>query len=103
MHKPIIVTIEHHSAKDDVKRRLRENFGGIRAQIAPYVSSVDEQWTNNGVQVRIVALAQTVTSTIEVDERNVRIEVALPGLLGVFGRFIATRIQNESKLLLDKK
>jgi hypothetical protein len=38
-----------------------------------------------------------------VDEQSVRIEVALPGLLGVFGRFIATRIQNQGKLLLEKK
>ena len=52
MTKPIVVSIEHHSTKDEVKRKLRDSFWEIRAQIAPYVSSVDEQWTEDGVDVR---------------------------------------------------
>ena len=79
MYQPIVVTIEHHSTKDEVKRKLRDSFGDIRAQITPFVSSVDEQWTDDGVDVRVITLAQTITSRIEVDDTTVRITVTLPG------------------------
>jgi hypothetical protein len=79
MHKPIVITVEHHATKQEVLRKLKSSFGDIRAQIAPYVSSVIEDWTDRGVEVRVVVLAQSISSSIEVDERLVRIEVRLPG------------------------
>jgi hypothetical protein len=103
MAPPTIVTIEHHSTKEEVKRKLRERFGEIRAQVAPYVSAFEEEWSADGVSVRVVALAQPITSRIDVDDRLVRIEVGLPGLLGVFSRLIADRVQKQgAQLLLGK-
>jgi hypothetical protein len=74
MRKQIVITVEHHATKQEVLRKLKSNFGDIRTQIAPYVSSVAEDWTDSGVEVRVVALAHPVTSLIEVDDRLVRIE-----------------------------
>jgi len=84
-----------------VLRKLRSRFPEIRTQIAPFVSSVAEEWTESGVTVRVVALAQPVTNYIEVDDRVVRIEVRLPGLLGIFGGLIARRVRNGATLFLE--
>ncbi len=46
MRKPIIITVEHHATKHEVVRKLKSSFGDIRAQIAPYVSSITEDWTD---------------------------------------------------------
>jgi hypothetical protein len=103
MAPPTVVTIEHHATRDEVMAKLRARFGEIRGQVAPYVSSFEEEWTEDGVSVRVVALAQPISSRISVDDRIVRIEVALPGLLGVFSRLVADRLQRQgTKLLLDK-
>jgi hypothetical protein len=102
MHKPVVVTIEHCSTKEEVLRKLKSRFGDIRAQVAPYVSSVKEEWTEGGVEVRVVALAQPITSRIEVDDQVVRIEVRLPELLGVFGGLIVSRIRRGATLLLER-
>jgi hypothetical protein len=51
-------------------------------------------WSESGVEVRVVALAHPVESHIEVGEQVVRIEVRLPGLLGVFGGLIAGLYSN---------
>jgi putative polyhydroxyalkanoic acid system protein len=101
MHKPIVITVEHHATKQEVLRKLKSRFSDIRAQIAPYVSSVTEDWTDSGVEVRVVALAHAITSSIEVDERLIRIEVRLPGLLGIFGGLIASRVKRGATMLLD--
>jgi Putative polyhydroxyalkanoic acid system protein (PHA_gran_rgn) len=101
MQKPIVITIEHHASKQEVLRKLKSSFEDIRAQIAPYVSSVRDDWTDSGVEVRVVALAQPITSSIEVDERHVRIEVRLPGLLGMFGGLIASRVKRGATLLIE--
>ena len=53
MHKPIVITVEHHATKQEVLRKLKSRFDEIRAQIAPYVSSVTEDWTDRGVEVRV--------------------------------------------------
>ena len=101
MHKPIVITVEHHATKQEVLRKLKSSFGDIHAQIAPYVSSITEDWTDSGVEVRVVALAQPITSSIEVDERSVRIEVRLPGLLGIFGGLLASRVKRGATLLIE--
>ena len=101
MHKPIVITVEHHGTRQETLRKLKSSFGDIRAQIAPYVSSVSEDWTDSGVEVRVVALAQPITSSIEVDERIVRIEVRLPGLLSMFGGLIANRVKRGATLLIE--
>jgi hypothetical protein len=101
MHNPIVITVEHHATKQEVLRKLKRSIGDIRTQIAPYVSSVTDDWTDSGVEERVVALAHPITSSIEVDERLVRIEVRLPGLLGIFGGLIASRVKRGATLLLD--
>lgn len=102
MSRPIAVAIEHHSSKEEMMRKLRDNFGQVRSQIAPYVSSVGEQWRENGVELRVSALAQTVTGTIAVDDRYVHIEVLLPGLLGFLSPYIADRLREGGTALLRK-
>ena len=101
MQKPLVITVEHHATKREVLRKLKNGFGDICAQIAPYVSSVAEDWTDSGVEVRVVALAHPITSSIQVDERLVRIEVRLPGLLGIFGGLIASRVKRGATLLIE--
>ena len=101
MHKPIVVTVEHHSSKQEVMGRLKSRFAEIRTQIAPFVSSVTEEWTESGLTVRVVALAQPITNYIEVQDRVVRIEVRLPGLLGIFGGLIASRVRSGATQFLE--
>lgn len=101
MQRPVVVIVEHHSTRDEVLRKLRQSFGDIRAEIAPYVSSVSEDWTESGVSVRLVALAQPIAGAIEVEDRVVRIEVTLPALLGLFAEVIASRVRRGATLLLE--
>lgn len=103
MSKPVVVTIEHRSTKAAVKTRLEQSLGQIRGQLAPFVNVVDEQWHGDEMQFRLAGLGQTIAGSIAIDERLVRVEVLLPGLLGAFGRAVAQRIEQQGTLLLEKK
>jgi hypothetical protein len=103
MSKPIVVIINHQSTKVEVKGKLRNGMGQIRSQLAPFVSSIEERWKGDVLEFRMAAGGQAVTGSIDVDETHVRVEVILPGLLGVLGQIIASRIRQQGMLLLEKK
>jgi Putative polyhydroxyalkanoic acid system protein (PHA_gran_rgn) len=100
MEKPLVVTIEHHSTRAEVLRTLKRRFGDIHAEIAPYVSSVSEEWTDSGLTAEVTALGHSIHSQIDVDDQVVRIEVRLPGLLGIFSGLIETALQRQGPKLL---
>jgi hypothetical protein len=103
MVKPVVVTIEHGSSKDAVKAKLDASLGEIRSRLGPLAGSIEQQWVGDALTFRLAALGQPITGRIDVDDRLVRIEVLLPGLLGYLGDRIAGRVQREGAALLDSK
>lgn len=103
MVKPVVVTIEHGSNKDAVKAKLDASLGDIRARLGSLVGSLEQQWAGDALTFRLAALGQVVTGRIDIDDRVVRVEVLLPGLLGYLGDRIAGRVQREGRALLDSK
>lgn len=103
MAKPVVVTIEHGSSKEAVKQKLGASMAEIRGRLGPFVGAIEQEWAGDALCFRLAALGQPVTGRIDVDERVVRVEVVLPGLLGYLGDKIAGRVEREGALLLDKK
>lgn len=102
MADPLTVTIEHHSTKDAVTARLKSSMGQIRAQLAPYVTALDEEWGEDRVEFRLIAIGQTVTGVIEIDDTVVRAIVRLPGVLAFLGGKIAPLVRQHGIKLLTK-
>jgi len=75
----------------------------IRGRLGPFVGAIEQEWVGDALQFRLTALGQPVTGRIDVDDRVVRVEMVLPGLLGYLGDRIAGRVQREGALLLDNK
>ena len=100
MEKPLVVTIEHHSTKAEVLAKLKARFGDIRAQVAPYASSLHAEWTGSGVTAQLLVLGQPIASRIDVDDALVRLEVRLPGLLAVLSGLIEGAVRREAPKLL---
>jgi hypothetical protein len=99
--EPITVTISHKLGRDGAKRRIDDSLAQIRAEVAPYVKTLDYTWQDYSLDFRVVALMQTITGRIEVYEDFVRIELELPRLLHVIARTIQGQIQNRAAALLE--
>jgi hypothetical protein len=99
--EPITVTISHRLGRDGAKRRIDEGLTSIRAEVAPYVKTLEFSWHEYSLDFRVVAMMQTITGRIEVYEDFVRIELELPRLLHLLAKTIAGRIESRAAALLE--
>jgi hypothetical protein len=99
--EPITVTISHRLGREGAKRRIDEGLTSIRAEVAPYVKTLDYTWEDYRLDFRVVAMMQTITGRIEVYEDFVKVELALPRLLHLLAKTIAGRIENRAATLLE--
>jgi hypothetical protein len=103
MARPVTITIPHQLGKEEARSRIANGFGQLEAQMAAAsVSNVRQAWSGDTLNFSAQALGQSFIGAINVGEQDVRIEVALPGLLGVFAGKIAGKLKQQGTLLLEK-
>ncbi|NNM70912.1 polyhydroxyalkanoic acid system family protein [Enterovirga aerilata] len=103
MSKPLIVEIPHQLGREEARRRLETGIGQLKTKFGQHVSSVDESWTGDHLDVTIRALGQGITAGLDVEADHVRLEVQLPWMLAMLAEKAKGFIRKEGKLLLEKK
>jgi hypothetical protein len=103
MSKPLVATVSHELGRRKAKDRIEASLDEIRSYLSAFATSVEEQWTEDRLDFRLIALGQAISGRIDVFEESVRIEVILPGMLGFLGAKISRRIREHGlKLLVSK-
>lgn len=100
--RPLVVTISHELGKQRARERIQRSLGQIRAQLAPFVTSIEDDWTGDHLNFRVVALGQIVAGRIGVFDEFVRVEVVLPGLLEAMAENISGRVSQQGRSMLEK-
>jgi putative polyhydroxyalkanoate system protein len=104
MGRPVTISIPHKLGKAEARSRIDNGFGQLKAQMAAAsVSNIRQAWSGDRLNFNAQALGQTFNGRIDVGEQDVRIEVDLPGLLGMFAGRIAGKLKQQGTLLLEKK
>jgi hypothetical protein len=103
MRKPLVVDIPHQYTRQEAKSRIQNGIGQIRSQVAGFATSIEDSWTDDQMDFRVVAVGQTVTGRIEVLDQSVRVEVNLPWVLSMVAEKLRGRIERQASLLLEKK
>jgi hypothetical protein len=103
MSKPLVVSIPHRLGQDEALRRIKTGLRDVEQKFGQFFRIDEQTWTDNRLQFRVNALAQTVSGTIDVREEEVRLEVVLPWLLAKLAEAIQPLIRKEGTLLLEKK
>lgn len=104
MSRPVTISIPHNLGKAEARARIDKGFDQMKAQMAAAsVSNVRQVWAGDRLNFNAQALGQTFNGAIDVGEQDVKIEVALPGLLGMFAGKIAGTLKQQGTLLLEKK
>ncbi|NBB16223.1 polyhydroxyalkanoic acid system protein [Caulobacter sp. SLTY] len=102
MSQPLTINIPHQLGKDEARRRLETGFVKIEQQFAKQ-AQVDKTWDGDRMAFRAVAMGQTITGTLDVLEEAIRLEIVLPGFLGMLASKIRGKVEKESQLLLENK
>ncbi|MBX3483516.1 polyhydroxyalkanoic acid system family protein [Phenylobacterium sp.] len=100
MSKPVVVSIPHELGRAEARRRIEEGVGRLTSQIGA-VGDLEQGWQGDTLHFSLRAIGQTVTGTIGVAEREVRLEVDLPGVFAMIAGKVKGRLRDEGRLLLS--
>jgi Putative polyhydroxyalkanoic acid system protein (PHA_gran_rgn) len=103
MTKPVIVDLPHTLGAEEAKRRISGGIGRIGDHIPGGASNVETRWEGDRMHLKVAAMGQTVACQIDVQEKIVRLEVLLPGILGMFSDRIAGFLRKRGGDLLEDK
>lgn len=99
MSKPIVVSIPHELGRAEARRRIDEGVGQLTRQIGA-VGELTRAWQGDTLSFSLQAIGQTVTGTMAVGEREVRLEIELPGIFAMVAGKVKSRLRDEGQLLL---
>jgi len=102
MSKPLVVSIPHRLGKEEAVRRLKSGLDRTLQHFASLLRVDEEIWSDNRLTIRITALHQSVSGTVDIEEDHALIEIALPWLLAQLATRIQDTIVKRGTLLLDK-
>src|SRR5436190_17907238 len=99
MSKPIVVNIPHDLGRAEARRRIDEGVTRLTGQIGA-VGEVRRSWKGDTLAFSLQAIGQTVSGTIAVEDREVRLEVDLPGIFAMVAGKLKGRLREEGQVLL---
>ena len=99
MSKPVVVSIPHELGRAEARRRIDEGVGRLTSQIGG-VGELTRAWEGDILRFSLAAIGQTVSGTIDVRDREVRLEILLPGIFAMVAGKLKGRLRNEAQLLL---
>lgn len=100
MSKPVVVDIPHELGRAEARRRIQEGLGSLTGQIS-VVGELTHSWQGDVMSFSLLAIGQTVSGTIGIEERNVRLEVLLPGIFAMVADRVKGRLRKEGQILLE--
>jgi putative polyhydroxyalkanoate system protein len=100
MANPITVDLPHSLGTTEAKRRIQNGIGGLTDHL-PSGAQIERNWAGDRLDLKVTALGQEVNASIEVQEKFVRVQVALPALLSLFGRQVEGLLRRHGGELLE--
>jgi hypothetical protein len=102
MSRPVVVDLPHRLGAEEAKRRMREGIGRLPDHI-PGGGQVESRWEGDRMHLRVGAMGQEVSGHIDVFEKKVTVELALPAILGLFADKISGVLRQRGGELLEDR
>ena len=103
----LTASIPHQLGRAEAKRRIQGEIGNLRTHQVALVTHVEEKWTGDKLDFSLVAIGQTISGHLLVEDKMIHIDVALPWLLYMLAAPIRQKIEQRGQHLLggpaDKK
>lgn len=102
MAEPVVVDLPHSLGVEEAKRRMKNGIGKLPDHI-PGGGQVESSWSGDRMNLRVAAMGQEVSGHIDVFEKKVTLELALPAFLALFADKIAGVVRKRGTELLEDK
>ncbi len=103
MTAPLIVSIPHRLGRAEATRRVKSGLDTVRSKLTQVMTIEEETWTDSELQLRVRALGQPASGTIDIAEDHARLEVMLPWPLAQIAEKVQRAIQSQGTAMLEKK
>jgi hypothetical protein len=100
MSKPLTINIPHQLGAAEAKRRLEGGMASLGQQVPGGLSEFRQDWNGDQLSFAATAMGQTISGLAHVLENEVRLEINLPGLLGMIAGKLKGKIEDQGRLLL---
>lgn len=103
MNRAITVAIPHQLSRAEAKNRIEHGFGDFSRHLGGGAGVLSKSWDGDRLSFVLQAMGQEISGALEVADDTVRVEVLLPGFLGMIAGKIKGTLQKEGQLLLGPK
>jgi putative polyhydroxyalkanoate system protein len=97
----LTVSIPHKLPRAEARRRIQEQVAQLQAHPGGTLSRLEHRWTGDTLDFTAVALGQTVTGQVFVEDQAVRLEVVLPWMLAMLANLAKPKIEQKGRELLE--
>ncbi|MDP1631458.1 MAG: polyhydroxyalkanoic acid system family protein [Caulobacter sp.] len=100
MTKPLTLVIPHQLGVAGARARIESGFADLAGKLPGGMATVDQTWDGDRMRFSAQIAGQTITGTLDVLVDMVRMEIVLPGVLGLLAGKIGGKLKDEGQLLL---
>ena len=100
MAKPLTVSIPHQLGVAEARRRLEAGFAEMTNKLPGGAAKIDQRWDGDRLHFGVQLAGQDITGVLDVLSDAVRMEIVLPGILGMLAGKIGGRLKDEGQKLL---
>ena len=103
MAEELTINVPHRLTRLTARERIEGGFHKVQEQIAGKGVSVEQVWQGDHMDFTATVMGQAVKGSLDVDDEQVHIRVALPWLLAKLAGPLQEKLASGTKLLLEKK
>ena len=103
MAQPVTLTIPHQLGRAEARKRIDEGMAQFLQQVGGAAQNFHQAWTADRLDFSAQVMGQAISGAIHVLDDAARVEVVLPGLLGLMSGKIKGKLQQQGQILLGKK
>lgn len=96
----LTASVPHQLTRAEAKRRIQEGVSDFHRQQPALLGGVHETWNGDTMNFSGGVMGQSISGWINVEDREVRVEVVLPGLLGMMAAALKPQIERQGQKLL---
>jgi len=103
MSRTITVSLPHDLGRAEARARIETGFGDLGRHLGTGAGVMTRAWQGDRMSFALNAMGQAISGAVEVADRIVTVQVALPSVLALMAGALRGRLQREGQLLLEKK
>lgn len=104
MSAPVTIDVPHTLGKAGARERMRSRIGDLGGHMPGGVAEIRSSWPGEDeMALEISVMGQTIPARMEVQDRLVRVHIALPPMLAMFAGMIGAAVRTGGEKMLEDR